>query len=79
MLKRALIAVAILAVAAPGLAAAKAKKADTAQETSGPIPYSQLTEEDAKINGPAPKAHHAKKKASKDAAQAGSAEAGKTQ
>jgi len=45
---------------------------------AGPIPYSQLAEADAKLNGPAPKAHHAKKKVSKDAAQAGSADAAKT-
>ena len=82
MLKHAVIAVAVLTVAAPGLALAKGhKKAaaeDTAQATSGPIPYSQLAEEDAKLNGPAPKKHMTHKKASKDAAQAGSAEAGAT-
>jgi hypothetical protein len=74
MLKRALIAVAVLAIAAPGLAAAKGKKAaDTAPESTGPIPYSQLADADAKLNGPAPKAHHAKKKAAKDAAPAADA------
>ena len=80
MFKRAIIAMAVLAIAAPGLAAAKGKKAadDTADANSGPIPYSQLADADAKLNGPAPKAHHAKKKVSKDAAQAGSAEAAKT-
>jgi hypothetical protein len=79
MLKSALIAVAILAVAAPGLAAAKGKKAaaeQTADGPSAPIPYSQLAEEDAKLNGPAPK-HHAAKKAAKkadaDASTAGAA------
>ena len=80
MFKRAIIAMAVLAIAAPGLAMAKGKKAadDTADANAGPIPYSQLADADAKLNGPAPKAHHAKKKVSKDAAQAGSAEAGKT-
>lgn len=73
MLKHALIAVAVLAVATPGLALAKGhKKAaeEAAPATSGPIPYSQLAEEDAKLNGPAPKAHKAHKKASKEAAPA---------
>jgi len=73
MLKSALIAVAILAVAAPGLAVAKAsKKAEPAADgPSAPIPYSQLAEEDAKLNGPAPKHHAAKKMAKKaDAAAA---------
>lgn len=77
MLKRAIIAVAVLAIAAPGLAAAKGKKADdeTVAGPPAPIPYSQLAEEDAKLNGPAPRAHHhARRKVSKDAAQAGSAE-----
>jgi hypothetical protein len=80
MLKRAIIAFAVLAIAAPGLAMAKGKKAadDGADANAGPVPYSQLADADAKLNGPAPKAHHAKKKVSKDAAQAGSAEAGKT-
>jgi len=82
MLKHALIAVAVVAVAAPGLALAKGHKKsaaeDAAQATSGPIPYSQLAAEDAKLNGPAPKKHMAKKKVSKAAAQAGSAEAGAT-
>jgi hypothetical protein len=78
MLKRALIAVAIVALAAPGLAAAKGKKA-AAEEAAGPsspVPYSQLAEEDAKLNGPATHAKHhmAKKKVSKDSSQAGSAE-----
>jgi hypothetical protein len=81
MLKRAIIAVAVLAIAAPGLAAAKGKRVadDAADANAGPVPYSQLAEADAKLNGPAPKAHHhAKKKVSKDASQAGTAEAGKT-
>lgn len=80
MLKRAIIAVAVLSIAAPGLALAKGKKAaaaDTTEATSGPVPYSQLAEEDAKLNGPAPK-HHAKKKAAKaDASAAAPAEAAK--
>jgi hypothetical protein len=71
MLKSALIAVAVLAVAAPGLAMAKGKKAAaddaSVQGPSAPIPYSQLADEDAKLNGPAPKAHHAKKAAKKAA------------
>lgn len=77
MLKRALIAVAIVAVAAPGLAMAKGKKAaeEAANGPAAPIPYSQLAEEDAKLNGPAPRAKHhvAKKKATKEAAPAASA------
>jgi hypothetical protein len=74
MLKKALIAVAVLAIAAPGLAVAKGKKAaeEAAQGPAAPIPYSQLAEEDAKLNGgaKAPKAtkHKASKKA--DAAAA---------
>jgi hypothetical protein len=77
MLKRALIAVAVVALAAPGLAAAKGKKAaEEAAGPSSPVPYSQLAEEDAKLNGPATHAKHhmAKKKVSKDSSQAGSAE-----
>ena len=77
MLKKALIAVAVLAVAAPGLAIAKGSKKAAAEEAaqgpSAPIPYSQLAEEDAKLNGPAPKARHAKK--AKKAAAADSAAA----
>jgi len=68
MLKSALIAVAVVAIAAPGAAlAAKAKKAaeEVANGPAAPIPYSQLAEEDAKLNGPAPKHHAAKKKAPK--------------
>lgn len=83
MLKRALIAVAVVAMAAPGLAVAKGKKASE-ESVSGPpapIPYSQLAEEDAKLNGGGAthhaKRHMAKKKASKGAA-AGSAEGGAT-
>ena len=78
MLKRALIALAIVAVAAPGLAAAKGKKAaeEAANGPAAPIPYSQLAEEDAKLNGPVSHARHhaAKKKASKDSSQAAGAE-----
>jgi hypothetical protein len=73
MLKRALIAVAVLAIAAPGLAAAKGKKAaadETAGLPTGPVAYSDLAGADAKINGPAPKHHAAKKKAAKAAADA---------
>lgn len=76
MLKSALIAVAIVAVAAPGLAIAKgAKKAaeEAAQGPSAPVPYSQLAEEDAKPNGPAPKHHMAKKKAASKKAEAAAA------
>lgn len=72
MLKKALIVVAVLAVAAPGAALAKGKKAaaeESAQGPAAPIPYSQLAEEDAKLNGPAPRHHAARKKASKKAAE----------
>ena len=66
MLKTALIAVTVLAVATPVLAKG-AKKAETAPagwENAAPIAYSDLAAADAKINGggAAPK-HHAKKKA----------------
>ena len=63
MLKSALIAVAVIAVAAPGLAMAKgSKKADEAvQGPAAPIPYSQLAEEDAKLNGTGGAKHHAAK------------------
>jgi hypothetical protein len=69
MLKSALIAVAVIAVAAPGLAMAKGKKAaeEVANGPSAPIPYSQLAEEDAKLNGTGAKHHVAKKKAEKKA------------
>jgi len=63
MLKKALIAVAIDAIAAPGLAMAKgSKKAaeEAANGPSAPIPYSQLAEEDAKLNGTGAKHHAAK-------------------
>lgn len=79
MLKSALIAVTVLAVAAPGLAVAKGKKAAAAEQTAdgpaAPIPYSQLAEEDAKLNGPAPKHHAAKRHAAKKAAADTSASA----
>lgn len=69
MLKTALIAVTVLAVAAPAMAKG-AKKAETAPagwENAAPIPYSDLAAADAKINGAAPAKHHAaKKKAAKD-------------
>ncbi len=73
MLKTALIAVTVLAVAAPAMAKG-AKKAETAPagwENAAPIAYSDLAAADAKINGGggAPK-HHAKKKAAKDDAAA---------
>jgi hypothetical protein len=72
MLKSALIAVAVLAVAAPGLAAAKgAKKAAAAESVQGPaapIPYAQLAEEDAKLNGGTKAAKPAKKHGTKKAA-----------
>lgn len=78
MFKRALIAVAIVAFAAPSLAAAKGRKAaeEVANGPSSPIPYGQLAEEDAKLNGPATHAKHhmAKKKVSKASSQGGSAE-----
>ena len=81
MLKSALIAVAVVAIAAPGAAlAAKAKKAaeEVANGPAAPVPYSQLAEEDAKLNGPAPKHHVAKKKApAKAEAAAPAAEAPK--
>jgi hypothetical protein len=76
MLKKALIAVAVVAVAAPGFALAKGKKSsdEAVQGPSSPIPYSQLAEEDAKLNGTGGGAkHHAKKKAAKPAADAGAA------
>jgi hypothetical protein len=70
MLKTALIAVTVLAVAAPAMA--KGKKAETAPagwENAAPIAYADLAAADAKINGPAtPAKHHMKKKAAKDAA-----------
>jgi len=69
MLKKALIAVAIVAIAAPGLAMAKGSKKAAEEAANGPaapIPYSQLAEEDAKLNGKAAKP--AKKKAAKKAA-----------
>jgi hypothetical protein len=68
MLKSALIAIAVLAVAAPGFALAKGAKKAAADDSSvqgpaAPIPYSQLADEDAKLNGPAGGAkHHAAKK-----------------
>jgi hypothetical protein len=70
MLKSALIAVAVLAVAAPGLAVAKGKKAaeESVQGPAAPIPYAQLAEEDAKLNGGAKAAKPAKKKGAKKAA-----------
>ena len=70
MLKSALIAVAVVAIAAPGAAlAAKAKKAaeEVANGPAAPIPYSQLAEEDAKLNGSGTKHHAAKKKTAKTA------------
>jgi hypothetical protein len=72
MLKSVLIAVAVLAVAAPSaaLAAKSSKKAAaeaSAQGPAAPIPYSQLAEEDAKLNGPAPRHHATKKRATKKA------------
>ncbi len=72
MLKTALIAVTVLAVAAPAMAKG-AKKADTAPagwENAAPIPYSDLAAADAKINGGGAPKHHAKKKAAKDDAAA---------
>ena len=71
MLKSALIAVAVVALAAPGLAVAKgAKKAadEAVQGPAAPIPYAQLAEEDAKLNGGAKAAKPAKKKGTKKAA-----------
>jgi hypothetical protein len=79
MLKSALIAVAVLAVAAPGLAVAKgAKKAAAAESVQGPaapIPYAQLAEEDAKLNGKAEAKPAKKKGAKKAAAEAPAADA----
>lgn len=79
MLKRALIAVAVLAIAVPGLAAAKGKKSadDTAGLPTGPVAYSDLAAVDAKMNGPAPKHHAAKKKAAKAEATASDAKPAK--
>jgi hypothetical protein len=77
MLKSALIAAAVLALAAPGLANAKgAKKAPedaTAGLPTGPVAYSDLADVDAKMNGPArakPKAAKKKTAASAEAAGA---------
>ena len=70
MLKTALIAASILAVAAPAMAKG-AKKAETAPagwENSAPIAYGDLAAADMKINGPAPKHHMMKKKMAKPAA-----------
>ena len=67
MLKTALIAVTVLAVAAPALAKG-AKKAETAPagwENAAPIAYTDLAAADAKINGAPAKHHAAKKKAAK--------------
>jgi hypothetical protein len=78
MLKSALIVVAVLAVAAPGLAVAKgAKKAadEAAQGPSAPVPYSQLADEDAKLNGTGAKHHAAKHKAATKKAEAPAAAA----
>jgi hypothetical protein len=74
MLKSALIAATVLALAVPGLASAKgAKKAaedSTAGLPTGPVAYSDLAAADAKMNGPAPAAHKAAKKKSSTAASA---------
>lgn len=73
MFKSALIAVAVVAIAAPGLAVAKGakKSADEAvQGPAGPIPYSQLAEEDAKLNGTGAKHHVARKKTAAKKAEA---------
>ena len=80
MLKSALIAVAVVAVAAPGLAMAKGSKKAAEEAANGPpapIPYSQLAEEDAKLNGGGAKHHVAKKKAAakKEAAASSTAPA----
>jgi hypothetical protein len=79
MLKSALIAAAVLALAAPGMASAKgAKKAPedaTAGLPTGPVAYSDLADVDAKMNGPAPSAKH--KAAKKKTSTAASAEAAK--
>lgn len=78
MLKSALIAVAVIAIAAPGLAMAKGKKAaeEVANGPSAPIPYSQLAEEDAKLNGTGARHRAAKHKASAKKAEAPAADAG---
>jgi hypothetical protein len=78
MLKSALIAVAVVAIAAPGLAMAKgSKKAaeEAANGPSAPVPYSQLAEEDAKLNGTGAKHHMAKHHAAKKEAAAASSTA----
>jgi hypothetical protein len=77
MLKSALIAVAVVAIAAPGLALAKGKKAadEAVQGPSSPIPYSQLADEDAKLNGTGARHHVAKKKAAAKKAAAAAAPA----
>jgi len=78
-LKTGLITTAIIALAAPAAFAKSAKKdaEATADGPSAPIPYDQLAAEDAKLNGKGGGAkHHAAKKAAKDAAKAGSADAG---
>ncbi len=80
MLKTILIATAALAVAAPAFAkpAPKAETAPKGWENDTPIAYGDLAAKDAMINGTGPEHHMAKKKAAKDAAEAGSSEAGKT-
>lgn len=79
MLKKALIAVAVIAIAAPGLAMAKGSKKAAEEAANGPaapIPYSQLAEEDAKLNGTGGAAkHHATKKKSAKKAEAESSAA----
>jgi hypothetical protein len=72
MLKTALIAVAVVAIAAPAAFAKPTHKKDDA--TAGadgpgaPIPYDQLAAVDAKMNGGGGAKHHAaKKKAAKEA------------
>ena len=74
MLKSALIAAAVLALAAPGLATAKgAKKASddsAAGLPTGPVAYSDLAATDAKMNGPAPVKHKAAKKKTAASAEA---------
>jgi hypothetical protein len=80
MLKTALIAVTVLAVAAPALAKG-AKKGETAPagwENAAPIPYSDLAAADSKINGGGgAKRHTTRSKGAKAADQAGSTEAAK--
>jgi hypothetical protein len=76
MIKTALAAIAVLAIAAPAFAKEKkAEKVPAGWENAAPIVYSELPAADAKINGEAPKKKAPKhRKVSENAAEAGSAQ-----